>query len=52
MKLKEESFNVMGHLFGRDAALVVLKNNQTMWWMSMGIIWDDKKSLEKRLERK
>ena len=42
----------MGHLFGRDAALEVLKNKQTIWSMSMGITWDTKKSLAKILERK
>lgn len=47
----EESINVMGHLFGRDAALDVLKNKQTMWWMSMGITMDDKNSLSKILKR-
>lgn len=48
----EETINVMGHLFGRDAALEVLKNKKTMWWMSMGITWDDKKSLSKILKNK
>ena len=47
----EESINVMGHLFGRDAALEVLKNKQTIWSMSMGITWDDKESLEKILKK-
>ena len=47
----EESINVMGHLFGRDAALEVLKNRQTLWWMSMGITWDDKESLAKILRK-
>lgn len=47
----EETINVMGHLFGRDAALEILKSKQTMWWMSMGITWDDKKSLSKKLKR-
>lgn len=47
----EETINVMGHLFGRDAALEVLKNKKTMWWMSMGITWDDKKSLSKILKK-
>ena len=47
----EESINVMGHLFGRDAALAVLKSKQTMWWMSMGITWDDKESISKVLKR-
>ena len=41
----EETINVMGHLFGRDAALEVLKSKQTMWWMSMGITWDDKRNI-------
>ncbi len=48
----EESINVMGHLFGRDAALEILENKKTMRWMSMGITFDDKKSLAKKLERK
>ncbi len=47
----EETINVMGHLFGRDAALEVLKSKRTMWWMSMGITWDDKKSLSKTLKK-
>ena len=47
----EETINVMGHLFGRDAALEVLKNKRTMWWMSMGITLDDKKSLSKILKK-
>lgn len=48
----EESINVMGHLFGRDAALEVLKNKQTIWSMSMGITLDTKESLEKILRKK
>ena len=47
----EETINVMGHLFGRDAALEILNNKKTMWWMSMGITFDDKKSLEKILKK-
>lgn len=47
----EESINVMGHLFGRDAALQVLRDRRTMWWMSLGITWDDKESLAKILKR-
>lgn len=47
----EETINVMGHLFGRDAALEVLKNKRTMWWMSMGITLDNKKSLSKILKK-
>ena len=30
----EETINVMGHLFGRDAALDILKSKKKMWWMS------------------
>lgn len=47
----EEAINVMGHLFGRDAALEVLKNKRTMWWMSAGITWDTKDSLSKILKK-
>lgn len=47
----EESINVMGHLFGRDAALEILKNKQIMWWMSLGITWNDKKGLSKILKK-
>ena len=47
----EESINVMGHLFGRDAALQVLRDRRTMWWMSLGITWDDKESLAKILKK-
>lgn len=47
----EETINVMGHLFGRDAALEVLKSKKTMWWMSMGITWNDKESLERILRK-
>lgn len=47
----EEAINVMGHLFGRDAALEVLKSKRTMWWMSAGITWDNKESLAKVLKK-
>ncbi|MBP3800042.1 MAG: methyltransferase domain-containing protein, partial [Bacilli bacterium] len=47
----EETINVMGHLFGRDAAIEILKNKRNMWWMSLGITWDDKKSLSKILKK-
>ena len=47
----EETINVMGHLFGRDAALEILKNRRRMWWMSLGITWDDKNSLSKILKK-
>ncbi len=46
------SYDFKYSLFGRDAALEILKSKQTMWWMSMGITWDDKKSLSRKLERK
>ena len=48
----EETINVMGHLFGRDAALEILKSKNTLWWMSLGITWDDKESLGKKLKKK
>ena len=47
----EETINVMGHLFGRDAAIEILKNKRTMWWMSLGITWDNKESLSKILKK-
>lgn len=47
----EETINVMGHLFGRDAAIEILKNKRTMWWMSLGITWDTKESLSKILRK-
>lgn len=47
----EETINVMGHLFGRDAALEILKTKRTMWWMSMGITWNDKQSIAKILKK-
>lgn len=47
----EETINVMGHLFGRDAALEILKNKRNMWWMSLGITWDNKESLSKILKK-
>ena len=43
----EESVNVMGHLFGRDAANDVLNSRQKEWWMSMGITYNTKKEIEK-----
>ena len=48
----EETINVMGHLFGRDAAIEILKNKKTMWWMSLGITWDNKESLSKILKNR
>lgn len=48
----EEAINVMGHLFGRDAALEILKSKRNMWWMSMGITWDNKESIGKILSKK
>ena len=47
----EETINVMGHLFGRDAAIEILKNKRTMWWMSLGITWDNKESISKILKK-
>ncbi|MBR2677907.1 MAG: methyltransferase domain-containing protein [Bacilli bacterium] len=47
----EETINVMGHLFGRDAALDILKSKKNMWWMSLGITWDNKESLAKVLKK-
>ncbi len=47
----EETINVMGHLFGRDAALEILNNKRTMWWMSLGITWDNKESIAKILKK-
>lgn len=47
----EETINVMGHLFGRDAALEILKSKRNMWWMSLGITWDNKDSLSKILKK-
>lgn len=46
----EESVNVMGHLFGRDAATHILSTEKKMWWMAMGITWDTKDSLKKILK--
>ena len=47
----EETINVMGHLFGRDAAIEILKNKKTIWWMSLGITWNNKESLSKILKK-
>lgn len=41
----------MGHLFVRDAALEILKGKRNMWWMSLGITWDNKDSLSKILKK-
>ena len=46
----EESVNVMGHLFGRDAATHILTTGKKTWWMAMGITWDTKESIKKILE--
>lgn len=48
----EETINVMGHLFGRDAAIEILKNKKNMWWMSLGITWDNKESIAKKLKNR
>lgn len=41
----EEAVNVMGHLFGRDAANAVMKEHKLCWWMKMGITLDTKTTL-------
>lgn len=46
----KESANVMGYLFGRDAAQCIIKNNLTEWMMSLGITCDTKESIKKILE--
>lgn len=47
----EEAINVMGHLFGRDAALEILKSKRNEWNMSLGITWDNKESIKKILKK-
>lgn len=47
----EESINVMGHLFGRDAAIEVMKNKKNLWWMSLGITLDNKESISRILKK-
>lgn len=42
----EESVNVMGHLFGRDAAMHILDTEKRIWWMTMGITWNTKQDLK------
>ena len=42
-----ESVDVMGYLFGRDAAKSIIKNRKTNWNMSVGITIDTKESLRK-----
>ena len=41
----EAAVNVMGHLFGRDAAIDVLQNHQKEWKMSLGITYNTKQEL-------
>jgi len=41
----QESVNVMGHLFGRDAANYIIRNNKTEWEVAIGITKDTKQSL-------
>ncbi len=47
----EETINVMGHLFGRDAAIEILNNKKNLWRMSLGITWDTKESLARALKK-
>jgi len=46
----EESANVMGHLFGKEAAEYIIKNNKTDWSMSLGITHNTKEELLKILK--
>ena len=46
----EESVNVMGHLFGRDAAMHILDTEKRIWWMAMGITWNTKQELKNILK--
>lgn len=47
----EESVNVMGHLFGRDAANAIMKEHKTFWWMKMGVTLDTKETLKQAIEK-
>ena len=46
----EESANVMGHLFGKEALEYIIKTNKTSWSMSLGITHNTKKELGKILK--
>jgi hypothetical protein len=43
----EESANVMGHLFGRDALEEIIKHKKVKWIMNLGITYNTKKELKK-----
>ena len=43
----KESAEVMGYLFGKDAAEYVVENEKTEWMMRMGITFNTKKELKK-----
>jgi len=45
----EESVNVMGHFFGKDAAVDILKLRKTDWWLSMGITYNTKQEIKQAL---
>ena len=47
--LKESVF-VMSHLFGRDAAEYIIKNNKKCWNMSLGITYNTKKEIKATIE--
>lgn len=47
----KESANVMGYLFGRDAAQYVINNGKTEWMMRMGITFNTKQELSKIIAR-
>lgn len=45
-----ESATVMGYLFGRDSLVNIIDNNKIQWMMSLGITFNDKKSIKKIIE--
>jgi hypothetical protein len=49
-KSLEDAATAMGHLFGRDAAQYVIRNDRTEWNMSVGITRDTKKSLKRAID--
>lgn len=46
----KESVHTMGHLFGRDAALSIIKERKTEWSMSLGITLNTKNEIKEILE--
>ncbi len=47
----KESANVMGYLFGRDAAQYVVSTGRTEWIMSLGITCDRKQDLQAIIQK-